>query len=75
MLAFALGYVRRRRLTAATAHFIGTFSILAGIPAQVDIMKKFSKIIKDIFTKNIDIKLLALVMAALTVVFINIPTA
>ncbi len=38
-------------------------------------MKKFSKIIKDIFTKNIDIKLLALVMAALTVVFINIPTA
>ena len=38
-------------------------------------MKKFSKILKDIFTKNIDIKLLALVMAALTVVFINIPTA
>ena len=38
-------------------------------------MKKFRKVLKDIFTKNIDIKLLALVTAALTVLFINIPSA
>ncbi len=38
-------------------------------------MKKFSKFIKDVFTKNIDIKLLALVIAAVAVIFINIPTA
>ncbi len=37
-------------------------------------MKKFSKFIKDVFTKNIDIKLLALVIAAVAVIFINIPT-
>ena len=35
-------------------------------------MKKFQKVIKDIFTKNIGIKLLAVFMALLTVVFINI---
>ncbi len=38
-------------------------------------MKKFNKFIKDVFTKNIDIKLLALVIAAITVIFINIPNA
>ena len=38
-------------------------------------MKKFSKFLKDVFTKNVDIKLLALVIAAITVVFINIPNA
>ena len=38
-------------------------------------MKKFKKIVKDIFTKNIDIKILAIVIAALAVIFINIPTA
>ncbi len=38
-------------------------------------MKKFSKFLKDVFTKNIDIKLLAIVMAVLAVVFINIPNA
>lgn len=37
-------------------------------------MKKFKKVLKDIFTKNIDIKLLALVIAAIAVVFINIPS-
>lgn len=36
-------------------------------------MKKFNKFLKDVFTKNIDIKLLALVVAAVAVVFINIP--
>lgn len=35
-------------------------------------MKKFNKILKDIFTKNIGLKLLAILVAALTVVFINI---
>ena len=38
-------------------------------------MKKFSKFLKDVFTKNVDINLLALVIAAITVVFINIPNA
>ncbi len=38
-------------------------------------MKKFKKIVKDIFTKNIDIKILAIVIAAIAVIFINIPTA
>ena len=38
-------------------------------------MKKFKKIVKDIFTKNIDIKILALVIAAIAVIFINIPNA
>lgn len=37
-------------------------------------MKKFKKIVKDIFTKNIDIKILAIVIAAIAVIFINIPT-
>ncbi len=37
-------------------------------------MKKFKKVLKYIFTKNIDIKLLALVIAAIAVVFINIPS-
>ena len=36
-------------------------------------MKKFNKFLKDVFTKNIDIKLLALVVAAVAVVVINIP--
>ncbi len=35
-------------------------------------MKKFGKFLKDVFTKNIGIKLLALLLAALAVVFINI---
>ncbi len=35
-------------------------------------MKKFGKFLKDFFTKNIPVKLLALVLAALTVLFINI---
>lgn len=35
-------------------------------------MKKFGKILKDVFTKNIGIKLLAIVLAALAVAFINI---
>lgn len=36
-------------------------------------MKNFKKVLKEIFTKNLDIKLLAIAIAALTVVFINIP--
>lgn len=36
-------------------------------------MKKFSKFIKDLFTKNIDIKLLAIAIAVVAVIFINIP--
>ncbi len=36
-------------------------------------MKKFQKFLKDVFTKNIDIKILALVIAAIAVLFINIP--
>ncbi len=35
-------------------------------------MKKFGKFLKDVFTKNIVIKLLALVLAAIAVVLINI---
>ena len=35
-------------------------------------MKKFSEILKDIFTKNIPIKVLAIVLAALTVLLINL---
>ena len=35
-------------------------------------MKKFVKILKDFFTKNIGIKLLALVVAAVTVFLLNI---
>lgn len=38
-------------------------------------MKKFEKFIKDLFTKNIDIKILALVISAIAVIFINIPNA
>lgn len=38
-------------------------------------MKKFKKVLKDIFTKNIDIKFLAVVIAVIAVVFINIPSA
>ena len=34
-------------------------------------MKKFVKFLKDFFTKNIAIKLLALALAALTVLFIK----
>lgn len=37
-------------------------------------MKNFKKVLKEIFTKNLDIKLLAIVIAAITVVFINIPS-
>lgn len=36
-------------------------------------MKKFSKFIKDVFTKNIDIKLLAIAIAVVAVIFVNIP--
>ncbi len=35
-------------------------------------MKKFSKILKDVFTNNIEIKALAIVLALLCVAFINI---
>lgn len=35
-------------------------------------MKKFGKFLSDLFTKNIDIKLLAIAIAALVVAFINI---
>lgn len=35
-------------------------------------MKKIGKFLKDFFTKNIPLKLLALVFAALTVFLINI---
>lgn len=35
-------------------------------------MKKFSKILKDMFTKDIPIKLLAIAIAVITVIFINI---
>ena len=38
-------------------------------------MRKFSKFIKDVFTKNIDIKLLAIAIAVVAVIFINIPNA
>ena len=35
-------------------------------------MKKFTKFLSGLFTKNLDIKVLALVVAALVVAFINI---
>lgn len=35
-------------------------------------MKKFGKFLKNVFTKNIDVKILALVLAAIAVVLINI---
>lgn len=35
-------------------------------------MKKFGKILKNVFTKNLGIKLLALLLAAVTVVLINL---
>lgn len=35
-------------------------------------MKKIGKFFRDLFTKNIPIKLLAIVLAALTIVFINL---
>ena len=35
-------------------------------------MKKFTKFLKDAFTKNVPIKLLAMVLAAVTVLFINL---
>ena len=35
-------------------------------------MKKIGKFLKDFFTKNIPVKLLALALAALTVLFVNI---
>ncbi len=36
-------------------------------------MKKPGKFFKDLFTKNIDIKILALVIAAIAVMLINMP--
>lgn len=35
-------------------------------------MQKFSAFLKGLFTKNIPIKILAVVMAVVTVIFINI---
>ncbi len=35
-------------------------------------MKKFSKFLSELFTKDVGIKLLAIVVAALVVAFINI---
>lgn len=35
-------------------------------------MKKFSQILKNVFTKNIPLKLLAFALAALTVLLVNI---
>ena len=35
-------------------------------------MKKFGQFLKDLFTKNIGIKILAFVLAVLAVAFINI---
>ena len=35
-------------------------------------MKKFGKFLKDVFTKNIPIKLLAVAMAVITVFLLNI---
>ena len=35
-------------------------------------MKKFSEFLKGLFTKNIPIKILAVVLAALTVLLINL---
>ena len=37
-------------------------------------MKKFGKFLHDVFVKNIGIKILAIVLAALAVVMINITT-
>lgn len=36
-------------------------------------MKKFGKFLKDLFTKNIGLKILAIILAAVAVVMINIP--
>ncbi len=38
-------------------------------------MKKPGKFFKEFFTKNIDIKILALVIAAVAVILINMPNA
>ncbi len=38
-------------------------------------MKKFGKFLKDVFTKNIGIKILAIVLAAIAVALINIVPA
>lgn len=35
-------------------------------------MKKVAKFLKDLFTKNIGLKILAIVLAAIAVAFINI---
>lgn len=35
-------------------------------------MKKFGQFLKDVFTKNIGIKLLAIFLAAVAVVFVNL---
>lgn len=35
-------------------------------------MKKFGKFLKDLFTKNIGLKILALVLAAVAVMLVNI---
>lgn len=35
-------------------------------------MNKFTKYLKDLFTKDIGIKILAIVIAVVTVIFINI---
>ena len=35
-------------------------------------MKKFGKFLKDLFTKNVGLKLLSLVLAAIVVMLINI---
>ena len=35
-------------------------------------MKKFGKFLKDLFTKNIAIKLLAVALAVLTILFIKV---
>jgi hypothetical protein len=35
-------------------------------------MKKFTKFLSDVFTKNVPIKILAIVLAAVTVIFLNI---
>lgn len=35
-------------------------------------MKKFGQFLKDLFTKDIPIKLLAIAVAAVTVIFINL---
>lgn len=35
-------------------------------------MKSFGKFLKDLFTKNLPIKLLAIAVAVVTVIFINV---